>query len=206
MPDTSVSCRACGTAIAYGSVGRPPTACSPQCKRANRAADARARRAVARPPRPSPARPSPEVVATTARVRQRLRESAAERADAYEAAAAHLATLADFAPSDTDVPLSLGDLGLSSVRPARGGRGTVWASDAAQHRQADYRARDAARIREECRAAAVRKARAAARNRGVFLCDDDPALVEALAIGDADADRILGALFGDALAGGNFYR
>lgn len=183
-------CRVCETPIDYSGRGRVPTTCSPECRLAARAEDTRARRNG----RPTPPTVEPLTRAEVDRIREQLRESAAERADAYDDRLDGLAVPADLfgVHGDEGCSPTLGELGFAVVRPARDGR-TVWDSDAAQHRQAGYASRESQRIREECIRDAIRDALSDARAVGVFDPDEvdlEPARIR----GNSRADAILAAL------------
>ncbi|MDT0179936.1 hypothetical protein Q9S36_06890 [Microbacterium sp. ARD31] len=118
----------------------------------------------------------------------------ADRGAAYEARRLSVARYDDLVTStgDSDRALTLGELGFGVVRAGRGGR-TIWASDAAQHRQAAHARAEAGLIRSTCIADALRDTRADARTVRIYELDEaDVALAQE--VGNAKADRIIAAL------------
>ena len=215
---TAPTCRVCGAPILYGGRGRIPSTCSPAHRLEARAEDARLRRAPATPappPVPTPALDSSETfrrirarlatggLTDTSEVRRLTLEERSALADLLNSESnsvtyAHdrldgFARPSDFYSADPedDAP-TLGELGLTVVSAGRHG-GTVWESDAAQHRLEEYTARDAARIREECVREAIRDAYADARFLGAHAPTAE-ALTLAREVGNKRADGILAAL------------
>lgn len=196
-------CRSCGGPVARTGPGRHPATCSPTCRRAYRAAAARARRRAAKtlatlqPTGGERHAATDELAADAARTRQRLRGRDAERVARRTDLESSLATVADFYPSETDdaAPPTLGDLGLTRVGPSHGshGRATVWESDGSRASRSRQAEREAADIRRGCLEEAVRAARISARARGVFVLEDAD-IVAAERAAEARAEAILAAL------------
>jgi hypothetical protein len=198
-PAPARTCRLCDAPLPPAPRrGRPPVTCSASCQRAARAADARARRAADRPT-PAPEEVDPVTRAAVSAWFDRREERHAYYANRYETLRENLASASDFQPSDLPADakradrIPLADMGVSTVSRRRDGS-TRWESDPSDRAAAARTAREHNRIREECRARAVREAKTTARAAGIFLFDGDPELDEAIALGDARADDILSGL------------
>lgn len=188
LTPSRLHCRTCGDPIDYSGVGRMPTTCSAECRRAARAEDARARQS-APPAAPDDREMSPR----EAYIIAGLRQNARERSDAHEHLRGQLATPQDFYPSSTgdEEVVPLRELSLDTVRPSRSGA-TVWASDASLAAQRRHAAREADTIRAACVKDAEREAQR--RGRLLSVADAEALRAELLARADERADGIIAAL------------